>query len=489
MKKLILFLHGLGGGEGTWGDFKTIIEADNDFKGIDVAFYNYKSKLLNIKSISGVVLKIFAIVNSKRSLPKIQDIAELLNTEIEERYADYDEIYLITHSMGGLVARMYLYNMLKKKADVQVKKLMLYAVPNNGSDWTKFAKYYKHEQIKQLDKDSLFLQFLNQDFDDIKMEESINICSVVGKFDDVVNENSAKGYWKNPNVKSLPKGHSDIVKPIGKEDLSFVVLKNFLIGKSNKECMLSPIKTQVEDVLNNSFVDEVISLLKSKKLLTLFSQDFSNINTQQALVKQKMQFMYKAHFFHLRVPHKVSDEAIYFRQLSEGCGFLENIQSLNDWSRAVSKYLENNPNKVCFYITNIENGDERINREFASVIRNLQDEFAHCYILFIGRKTLASLVYGKDSKLSPLNTAEKLFFHNAEVSISMAAIRQEFENLKLKLEDLCAFLDDDVEIEWLYYSNSVLNTLFWKNIMQNKNNKYVWRDEETKLLAKEIFEC
>jgi hypothetical protein len=40
---------------------------------------------------------------------------------------------------------------------------MLYAVPNNGSDWAKFSTLYKHEQIAQLDRDSDFIQHLNKE--------------------------------------------------------------------------------------------------------------------------------------------------------------------------------------------------------------------------------------------------------------------------------------------------------------------------------------
>jgi hypothetical protein len=65
--------------------------------------------------------------------------------------------------MGGLVARKYLYDMLKSNSNkLQIKKLMLYAVPNNGSDWAKFSTLYKHEQIAQLDRDSDFIQHLNK---------------------------------------------------------------------------------------------------------------------------------------------------------------------------------------------------------------------------------------------------------------------------------------------------------------------------------------
>ena len=40
---------------------------------------------------------------------------------------------------------------------IKIKKLLLYAVPNNGSDWVELARVYKHAQIEQMAKKSDFL--------------------------------------------------------------------------------------------------------------------------------------------------------------------------------------------------------------------------------------------------------------------------------------------------------------------------------------------
>jgi len=53
------------------------------------------SKLLSFFMLSG-------------NLPIMKEIAEGLRTELRIRYVDYEEIYLVIHSMGGLVARKYL---------------------------------------------------------------------------------------------------------------------------------------------------------------------------------------------------------------------------------------------------------------------------------------------------------------------------------------------------------------------------------------------
>jgi len=204
-----------------------------------------------------------------------------------------------------------------------------------------------------------------------------------------------------------------------------------------------------------------------------------------------MQAMFKDNFHHLRIPRVKNDEAKYFELLAKDCGFSTSVQSVDAWHREVSTKLSQKPHeKLFFYITDIEHGDEVQNRNFAEVIRSLQGEFGNFYAIFVGKSKLASLVYGTDAKLSPLkDIAYKMFFEEVEDNINHQEIRQVLLGLKENGENVCAFLDDEVQVTWDYYSTSVLNTLFWKNLMVNQNDCYAWRDEATKAMAREIFGC
>lgn len=493
MKKLILFVHGLGGGDETWGDFKAFINNDNVFNDFDVKFYEYRSSLLRIKNMLSLFSKLLSLITPQQRLPKIQDVADMLKTEIEERYGAYDEIYLITHSMGGLVARKYLYDMIKSDVPLQVKKLMLYAVPNNGSDWAKFSKLYKHEQIVQLDRESDFLQHLNQEVRNINIEEYLDdVLYVVGKYDDVVNESSALGYWGNTRVKSLPNGHTDIVKPKDVDDLSYVVFKNFITkgqiqSTTKKE---SQIKEPSAEVKNSPFVKKVHETLLAKRLLVLFSQDFTDITQEQALIKQHMQYFFQEGFCAVSIPFSVSDEVEYFHSLAHDCGLVQGIAHVNDWRNAIKAKLESHPNqKLLLFITNIEEGNLELDRKFAQVVRSLVGEFPNFYAIFIGRQKLASLVYDKGD-LSPLNTATEIFFDDAKVVFNHAEIIQEFQALKKEREIVCSYLDDNWQVSWSTWSESqLINALFWRNILVKRHGKYGWRDEVIKQVAKEVLEC
>ena len=41
MKKLILFVHGLGGNESSWGKFPALIQNDKNLEHFDVQIYQY----------------------------------------------------------------------------------------------------------------------------------------------------------------------------------------------------------------------------------------------------------------------------------------------------------------------------------------------------------------------------------------------------------------------------------------------------------------
>ena len=431
--------------------------------------------------------KLLSFFMPSGNLPTIQEIAEGLRTELRIRYVDNEEIYLVTHSMGGLVARKYLIDSLKDDVtSLRIKKLLLYAVPNNGSDWAELSRLYPHAQIKQLAKKSDFLTLLNKENRYYDLEEYLDVLYVVGLEDIVVDEHSALSYWGKKQYESLYKGHLDIVKPKDKNDPSYLVFRKFMGNE-----VLSRTKKSTKEITSTPFIDNIQKILTSKKLITLFSQDFQEIRPQQELLKQKMEHEFQENFFHLRIPRVKNSESRYFELLAKDCAFSARVKSVDDWYRELStKLSENQHQKIFFYITDIENGDEEQNRNFAEIIRSLQSEFKNFYAILVGKKKLASLVYGKDSKLSPLkDIAQKMFFEDVKDSISLQDVRQELQALQSNGEKICDFLDDELKIRWDYYSASVLNRLFWKNLMFNDKGYYQWRDEATKKMAKEVFGC
>ncbi len=231
MKKLLLFIHGLGGNEKTWGNFPEFIKHDTQLNGFDVKIYEYPTSLIRSKNIVSIFNKPLSWIVPQTKLPKIQEIAQGLKTEIEHRYKEYSEIYLITHSMGGLVAKKYLIDEIRlhQRESLRVKKLLLYAVPNNGSNWADISKVYNHQQIEQLGKSNDFIEFLNTDSAILNLEKYVDMLYVIGTQDKIVDKQSSQAVWGNKKLETLHKGHMDIVKPEDSDDLSYIVFRNFVL--------------------------------------------------------------------------------------------------------------------------------------------------------------------------------------------------------------------------------------------------------------------
>ena len=489
LNKLILFVHGLSGSKETWGDFEYLIEHDDSLKDFDVKFHNYESTFNRPKNIVALFSKVLSLFTPQQRLLKIQDLADVLQTEIAVRYKDYDEIYLITHSMGGLVARKYLYDMIKNKNHIRVAKLMLYAVPNNGSDLAKLSKFYKHEQIEQLDRDSDFMQHLNRETQHIKLEDHIDILYVVGKKDEVVDEASARGYWGNTNVRSLPKGHIDIVKPINSEDISFLVLKDFLNPNSSQKETKPKAPTTQTVVEKSPFVEEVFEAIEFNRLVVCYSQDYNDIAKENELLKEYARYRFKDHFYTIDIPSFENDERRYFQSLVNSAGLRDVVNSANDWKTVMKSLLEDTKRPVMFFICDIADGNEELNTQMARIIRLLKDEYRNFHAICVGRKALAFLVHGAH-KLSPLNTAIEIFFPVKKSNIPEQTVIQILKELIDDRELLCECLADEWSEQWSIWSNEKsINQLFWKNILINQNGKYAWRSQEIRSLAQNIFAC
>ncbi len=211
---LILFVHGLAGGEGTWGSFERLLKADTDLKdGIAVAEYTYPTRL-------------FRLLPTWKS-PPLQDLAKGLATEIRTRYAEYAKILMVCHSQGGLVAKRFIIEAVKHSNPLRVREVIFFATPHFGADLANRASIFSidHRHLRQLRKNSDFIELINEDWVTFKCEASVGSTYVIGSQDSVVSRQSA-GAGHGAEVEVIPnKGHIDIVKPDSPWDISFLLVK------------------------------------------------------------------------------------------------------------------------------------------------------------------------------------------------------------------------------------------------------------------------
>jgi predicted alpha/beta hydrolase family esterase/tetratricopeptide (TPR) repeat protein len=211
---LVLFVHGLGGGQGTWGAFDELLKKDADIKKrITVAECRFPTRLCRF-------------LPTWKSTP-LQDLAKGLATEIRTRYKDYQKILLVCHSLGGLIAKRFIIDEFKQSAPLPVREVIFFATPHYGSSFANRADLFsiEHRHLRQLRTDSDFIDSINEDWVTFKCEARVGCTYVVGGQDAIVSRHSA-GAGRGLNVEFISdKGHSDIVKPKSVDDISFLLVK------------------------------------------------------------------------------------------------------------------------------------------------------------------------------------------------------------------------------------------------------------------------
>ena len=218
MKKAVIFVHGLGGSaKDSWGKFAELIDADETLN-IEYGFFKYPTQIIRIPFF-------------QKKYASIQDLAKALKTFITYRYDTYDELILVGHSLGGLVIRKYLLDEYITGHKTRVRKVLFYAVPQLGALLANVGSLvsWKHRQLKQLCKESDFLDVLNDDWVNSKIADKLDIECVIGLEDKIVSSESSKSICRNHIIEMLPdKGHKNIIKPSNSEDLNFIIFKNFV---------------------------------------------------------------------------------------------------------------------------------------------------------------------------------------------------------------------------------------------------------------------
>lgn len=173
MKKLVLFIHGIGGdADSTWGKFPELIREDGEL-----------SKLYDV----GKTAYDTGFVGSQ---PSLAACATSLKTEIDNRYKDYSDIALIAHSQGGLIARAYIAERLNSGQKLGVSRLLTFATPHHGSGHATILQrvFGSSQQVKDLDPNSDFLRALGIAWGQAKPERFVRIKYCVATGDAIVGQ-------------------------------------------------------------------------------------------------------------------------------------------------------------------------------------------------------------------------------------------------------------------------------------------------------------
>jgi len=159
-KKIIIFVHGvIGDMDNTWvnpinhASWPELVAGDKDFDGYDVYVYGYDTPC-------------------EGSSSNISEIANRFGQQLRDDhfFSNYEQIFFITHSMGGLVTKKMLagLSMAQEIDSLQrVRAVIFIAVPSDGADIASLGSWFsRNPQFKNMDPEGTkaFLQTIEGDW-------------------------------------------------------------------------------------------------------------------------------------------------------------------------------------------------------------------------------------------------------------------------------------------------------------------------------------
>ena len=200
-KSLLIFLHGWDGDPlDTWKDFPRLVLGDTTFDSFNIRVVSYPTYY------------------ARRNLG-IRSMARWLNDRFDRDgiYAQYESIWIVGHSMGGLIGRELLIANRLQRDNKKFRLLIEIASPHQGASIAPLAKALGVSRgfVEDLTPRSPFLFTLRDDWNALK-DRPKTFC-LTSPHDQIVSIDSAiaqcDDYLQYPQW-----GHIEMVKPLDARD-------------------------------------------------------------------------------------------------------------------------------------------------------------------------------------------------------------------------------------------------------------------------------
>lgn len=284
-KSLILFVHGFCGGMATWQNgnarsFPDLLFDDVEIsQSYDIAHFSYFTKLLNlfakVGKFSMFMKSIFSTSHGKLSNNiSIEEIGNLLRTEIRFKLQEYENIIAVAHSMGGLVVKSAITKDIEENTPSKIKLFISLAVPHQGAELATFGKLISENlQIEGLSPLNDFIHRINDEW--LKTSLRPPTKYFYGVHDDIVKKTSAVPIDKEKSdVIPVDESHTSITKPDSSNTTVVVAVKRIILDFEREDPGMSSFEfKRLED--DAEFDDEVF-------VLKLISADIHNTTIRDA---------------------------------------------------------------------------------------------------------------------------------------------------------------------------------------------------------------
>lgn len=262
---LIIFVHGLKGDGTTWYyddivSFPLLLKDEKEVIGThDIACFEYFTTFTNTYgNAKGWVESIFTSLRKKRKNLPIEELGELLKTEIEINLTGYQNIIIIAHSMGGLVAKSCILKQLREDKGTKVKGFISLAVPHSGAFLANVADLItSNVQIKDLSVFSDAIDSLSREW--IHATQKPIIKYIYATHDQYVKKKSAVPIDSRPSESiGVDEDHNSICKPKNKSQTVYNAVLKYI--SAFYEGYAEPL--ELRELLNLNQYDDEYFVLK-----------------------------------------------------------------------------------------------------------------------------------------------------------------------------------------------------------------------------------
>lgn len=219
--KIIFLIHGLGGTKDkTWGEFPNFLENDERLSDYQIYPLGYDTPLLPF---------------FKRA-PNIDNIARGLLDEIVSACAQYDEIIIAGHSLGGILLKKIILVLHAQRSDLNITKICFFDTPHTGSGYANIGSKitWRNRHLKQLVNNAPDLNDLNRQWGDSDLDRKYEVLNFVASNDDIVSSTSSQGHYIGELTKIISNtDHLSIVKPKDENALSYKYFCEFILKKKS----------------------------------------------------------------------------------------------------------------------------------------------------------------------------------------------------------------------------------------------------------------
>jgi hypothetical protein len=177
-------------------------------------------------------------------MPDIWEAATQLQSELRHRAADYRDIVLVGHSLGGLLIRALVVAALKESRieDVQrIKHIVTFATPNDGVEIADIVSFFRlpNRQIEDLAMTGKTVNELRGEWiervyspnirpGEERSKRQIPLTTVIGLQDRLVPIDRARSFFRHPPPETVPGDHVSMKLPTDQNSLCYLILRNIL---------------------------------------------------------------------------------------------------------------------------------------------------------------------------------------------------------------------------------------------------------------------